>query len=127
MKRISIRLFIVTSLLAGLFCQSVSAADYASMTTEQLSALRGTMYDSPAQEREAFRNEWLKRIEQMTEAQKQHYLGSGTGRGMGSRGGAGIGDGSGRGRGGSGSGNSGGNGSGGGNNGGSGGGGQGRQ
>jgi hypothetical protein len=115
MKRISIKLFIITALFSGLFCQPVSAADYSAMTTEQLSALRGTMYNSTDQEREAFRSEWLKRTEQMSEAEKQQYLGSGSGRGMGNRGGAGIGDGSGRGRGGGGNGggNSNGNGGGG--------------
>jgi hypothetical protein len=104
MKRISIKMFIITALFSGIFCQPASAADYSAMTTEQLGALRGTMYNSPAQEQEAFRSAWLNRVEQMSEAEKQQYLRSGSGRGMGNRDGSGIGDGSGRGRGGAGNG-----------------------
>ena len=76
--------------------------DYNSMTTEELSALRGTMFNAPQEERDAFRDEWRKRIDQMTAEEKEKFLGPGGGRGKGSRSGDGLGDGSGRGRGGGG-------------------------
>ena len=79
-------------------CAAGSAADYQSMTTEQLSSLRGTMFDQPEAERDAFRAEWQKRIAQMSEEEKRNYFSSGSGRGAGGRTGDGLGDGSGRGQ-----------------------------
>ena len=76
--------------------------DFNSMTTEELSALRGTMYNAPQEERDEFRAVWRKRIDQMSADEKEKFLGPGGGRGKGSRSGDGLGDGSGRGRGGGG-------------------------
>lgn len=76
------------------------AADYQSMTTVELSALRGTMYNATQEEKQAFRTEWLKRVEKMSPMEKEKFLGSGSGRGKGNRSGTGIGDGSGSGKGG---------------------------
>ena len=76
---------------------------YESMTTEELSRLRGTMYNATQEEREDFRAEWRKRIDQMSSEEKQKYLGAGGGRGKGNRSGDGLGDGTGKGRGGGGS------------------------
>lgn len=78
---------------------SVLAADYSSMSTQELSELRGTMFNAGKDEQEAFRAEWSKRVQNMNEEEKATYLSSGSGRGAGNRGGMGLGDGSGRGRG----------------------------
>lgn len=85
-------------ILCTLFCAAATdafAANYQSMTTRQLSQLRGTMYNTVQAEKDAFRAEWLKRVEQMNQEEREKYFGFGQGR----RGG-GLGDGSGRGRGG---------------------------
>ena len=71
------------------------------MTTEELSKLRGKMYNAALEERDAFRAaEWMKRINQMTPEEKEQYLRSGSGRGQGNRGATGLGNGKGRGKGG---------------------------
>ena len=89
------------SVLFLMLLPGISAgADFQSMTTEELSKLRGTMYNAPQEQRDAFRAEWAKRINQMTPEEKQQYLGSGSGRGQGNRSATGLGDGQGRGRGG---------------------------
>lgn len=60
-------------------------ADYSSMSTEELAALRGKMQNATVQERSAFQNEWQKRIQTMTTEERQKYLGKpqGAGQGMG--------------------------------------------
>lgn len=78
---------------------SALAADYSSMSTQELSDLRGTMFNAAKDDQDAFRAEWTKRVENMNEDDKAKYLSSGSGRGAGNRGGIGLGDGSGRGRG----------------------------
>lgn len=63
--------------LIGL-CLSVTqilAADYASMSTEELAALRGTMQNASQQEHAAFQQEWQNRVRQMTEEERRKYLG----------------------------------------------------
>ena len=79
-------------------------ADYSSMSTEELSKLRGTMYNATQEDRDAFRTEWTERINQMTPEDKERYLGSAGGVGQGNRAGSGLGDGTGRGKGGGGNG-----------------------
>lgn len=74
--------------------------DYPSMTTEELSALRGTLSSAAVEERDAFRVEWLKRVAEMSSAEKEKYLASGPGQGAGNRNATGLGNGSGRGKGG---------------------------
>ena len=78
---------------------AAQAADYSSMSTEELSELRGTMYNATQEEQDAFRAEWMKRAQSMTDEEKAKYFTSGSGQGAGNRGGMGLGDGSGRGRG----------------------------
>lgn len=92
------------------------AADYRSMTTEELRALRGTMYNATEAERNAFRNEWRNRVQQMTAEERKAYNASSPGKGTGVCDGCGLGVGDGRG-GSGGGGNGSGNGSGGGGNG----------
>lgn len=79
---------------------SALCTDYKSMTTQQLSELRGTMYNASQEQRDLFRDEWRKRINEMTPEEKQQFLGAGGGRGKGNRSSDGLGDGKGRGKGG---------------------------
>ena len=67
------------------------AADYQSMTTEELSQLRGTLTDAPQEERDAFRAEWLKPVDRMAPEERARYTGPGGGRGTGPRDGSGAG------------------------------------
>ena len=98
------KLIITTALFFLLLPGIGFCAEYREMTTQELSELRGTMYNASQEERDAFRAEWRKRIDQMTAEEKQQYLGAGGGRGQGNRSGDGLGDGTGRGRGSGGSG-----------------------
>ena len=59
------------------------AVDYSKMSIDELSRLRGTMYNVSQEEWNAFHAEWWKRINQMTPEQRQQYVGPGRGRGMG--------------------------------------------
>lgn len=77
----------------------VFSADYQSMSTEELSALRGTLSQVTQEERNAFRAEWLKRVQQMTPAEKEQYLTKRAGGGAGNRDSTGLGSGSGQGSG----------------------------
>lgn len=79
--------------------------DYQSMTTEELSALRGTLFNAAVEERDAFRAEWLKRVAEMSPAEKEKFLAPGPGQGAGNRNATGLGNGSGRGKGGNSNGN----------------------
>ena len=95
---------LITATLMLLFLPAIGVcSSFKSMTTEELSRLRGTMYKVTQEERDAFRDEWKKRIDQMSPEEKQQYLGAGGGRGKGNRSDVGLGDGTGRGRGGGGS------------------------
>jgi hypothetical protein len=71
------------------------AVDYSTMSTEELSKLRGTMQTASQAERDAFHAEWSSRVDQMTTSEKQEYMGAGRGMGDGSGQQAGPGDGSG--------------------------------
>ncbi|MGD2062126.1 MAG: hypothetical protein PVF51_00945 [Nitrospirota bacterium] len=59
------------------------AADYSSYSTDELMALRGTLRDAPAEEREQFRTEVQKRIQEMSPEELAAY-GFGPRAGMGS-------------------------------------------
>jgi hypothetical protein len=59
------------------------AMDYSSMSTDDLSRMRGTMYNATPEDWSAFHAEWHKRLGQMTTEQRQQYMGTGMGRGMG--------------------------------------------
>src|SRR5574340_1084178 len=54
---------------------SAFAVDYSTMTTEELAKLRGKMQNAAVEERNAFKNEWQKRIQSMTQEDRQKYLG----------------------------------------------------
>jgi len=73
------------------------AVDYGKMSNEELSAKRGTLYNSSQEEWHAFHTEWWKRLSQMTPEERQKYMGPGMGRGMGRGMGKGMGMGMGRG------------------------------
>lgn len=90
---------VLTTLVVLTLLTVAQAADYESMSTRELSQLRGTMYNKSDEERDAFRSVWQQRINRMSEEEKAKYLGSGSGRGQGNRSGTGLGDGTGRGRG----------------------------
>lgn len=51
------------------------AANYSNISTEELSKMRGTMQNATVEERNAFQNEWQKRIQNMTQEEKQKYIG----------------------------------------------------
>lgn len=90
---------VLTTLVVLTLLTGAQAADYESMSTQELSQLRGTMYNKSDEERDAFRSVWQQRINRMSEEEKAKYLGSGSGRGQGNRSGTGLGDGTGKGRG----------------------------
>lgn len=98
-KMLNIIKIVILPAILFLGIASVQAADYSSMGTQELSELRGTMFNATKEDQEAFRAEWTKRIQNMNEEEKSKYFTSGSGRGAGNRGGMGLGDGSGRGRG----------------------------
>ncbi len=54
---------------------NIMAADYSQYSTEELSNMRGTMQTVSAEERETFRTEWQKRILNMTQEERQTYMG----------------------------------------------------
>jgi hypothetical protein len=88
------------------------ATDYSAMSTTELSKLRGTMQSASQADRDTFHAEWISRVEQMTPAERQEYMGQGknmrSGSGMDGASGSGIGGGMGSNSGGGMGGNSGG-------------------
>jgi len=93
-----------------------AVTDYSSMTTEELSQIRGTLRNATQEERDAFRSVWQQRVRNMSTEEMQRYIGpssasraaaaNGTmrqgmaGQGRGMRAGGGGGQGHGRGMGG---------------------------
>ena len=59
----------------SLIVTPVWAADYSSMTTEELSSLRGTMRETSQEEHTAFQQEWQSRTQNMTPDERQQYKG----------------------------------------------------
>ena len=59
----------------SLIVTPVRAADYSSMTTEDLSNLKGTMRSATQEEQIAFQNEWQSRQQQMTPDERQQFKG----------------------------------------------------
>lgn len=57
------------------------AADYGTMSTEELSRLRGSMHSASPADRGAFHAEWTNRLNQMTPAERQNYMEPGQGMG----------------------------------------------
>jgi len=66
---------IIALLAAGMLSIPAFAADYSAMSNEELSALRGTMRTATDQERDAFRQEWQKRVHAMTPEEAEIYRG----------------------------------------------------
>ncbi|HFQ80128.1 MAG TPA: hypothetical protein ENK33_01995 [Desulfobacterales bacterium] len=70
-KKLSVALLIV-----GMACGSAFAADYQSMTTGELAAIRGTIQNEPSKtDRAAFKSEWQKRVKSMTPDERAQYIG----------------------------------------------------
>lgn len=86
----------------GMFVASAWATDYSTMTTEELSKIRGTLQAATEQERQDFRQEWQNRVGEMTSEERQQYMGSGNKKGQGKGSGYGQGMGKGKGKGGGG-------------------------
>ena len=59
----------------SLIVTPVWAADYSSMTTEELSSLRGTMRETSQEEHTAFQQEWQNRVQQIPADERQQYMG----------------------------------------------------
>lgn len=70
MNRVSLAL-----LGAVMLVTPVMAADYSSMTTEELAALRGTRSHATVEEQAAFQQEWQERVQQMTPEERQQFTG----------------------------------------------------
>ncbi|MBN2653995.1 MAG: DUF1104 domain-containing protein [Nitrospirae bacterium] len=74
------------SIFAGALLFTASAlfaADYSTMSTEELASMRGKMQNATVQERSAFQNEWQKRVQTMSAEDRQKYLGRPQGAGQG--------------------------------------------
>lgn len=67
------------------------STDYKSMTNEELSAVRGNLYNATQDERDAFHKEWTSRFDNMSAAEKEKYANSAPGRGLGLKDGSGTG------------------------------------
>lgn len=72
MRRI---LIIILVLAAAILTGNAFAADYSQYTTEELANMRGTLQDASPDDRDAFRAEWQKRLQNMTSEEKQKYIG----------------------------------------------------
>ena len=97
---------ISATLGVSVLASSAFGVDYSTMPTEELSKIRGAMQNATTEERNAFQQEWQKRIQDMTQEERQEYAGKTKnagqgnmmqqrGSGMGGRMGSGFGGGSG--------------------------------
>jgi hypothetical protein len=69
-------LLTLTMAVAMMFtANNVFASDYSHYSTEELSKMRGTMQNATAEERESFRTEWQERTRNMTQQERQEYMG----------------------------------------------------
>ncbi len=68
---------LLMGLLAGglIFGGSALATDFSQYSTEELSKMRGTMREATQEEREAFRQEWQKRLKEMSPEERRQYVG----------------------------------------------------
>lgn len=67
----------LTTILAGSLLSATlafAATDYSAMTTEELAAQRGTLHQATVEERNAFHNEWQKRVQQMSPEERRKAL-----------------------------------------------------
>ncbi|MEN8199481.1 MAG: DUF1104 domain-containing protein [Thermodesulfobacteriota bacterium] len=60
----------------GMLATPVLAADYSSMSIEELSQIRGTLQNATEQERANFRQEWQGRLTEMSAEDRAKYMGS---------------------------------------------------
>jgi hypothetical protein len=75
-------LLTLTMAVAMMFtANNVFASDYSHYSTEELSKMRGTMQNATAEERESFRTEWQERTRNMTQQERQEYMGMKSGKG----------------------------------------------
>ncbi len=75
-------LLILTLLFATILTTGIAfATDFGQHSTEELADMRGTMQNATVEERNAFRTEWQKRIQNMTQEERQKYLGPHSGSG----------------------------------------------
>ena len=65
----------LAALLISLTATPLMAADYSTMSTADMAALRGTMQQATQEERSAFQQEWQNRMRQMGPADQQQYAG----------------------------------------------------
>ncbi len=72
MKRLLAGTIVSLFLLTG---TTVFATDFSKYSTEELAKMRGTMWQATEQEREAFRAEWQKRVQNMSPEQRRQYIG----------------------------------------------------
>ncbi len=67
---------LITFLAGSFFLGSVVlATDYSQYSTEELSKIRGTLQNASPEEREAFRSEWQKRMQEMSPEERARYVG----------------------------------------------------
>jgi hypothetical protein len=72
MRRI---LVIILVLAFSILPDNAFAVDYSQYTTEELASMRGTMPEASEEQRDAFRAEWQKRLQDMTREERQKYEG----------------------------------------------------
>ncbi|NTV02495.1 MAG: hypothetical protein HGB04_06875 [Chlorobiaceae bacterium] len=60
----------IALLLAG-SSPAMAARNFSNLSNDELAAVRGTLKDETAETREAFRNEWQKRISTMTSTERE--------------------------------------------------------
>ena len=68
----------ISTILAGSLLSATlafAATDYSAMTNEELAAKRGSMKETTVEERNAFQNEWQKRVQQMSPEERQKAVG----------------------------------------------------
>ncbi len=68
---------LLMGLLAGclLWSGAALAVDFSQYSTEELAKMRGTLREASPEEREAFRQEWQKRMREMSPEERQRYAG----------------------------------------------------
>lgn len=70
MKGILVILVLAFAVLSG----NAFAGDYSKYTTEELANMRDTLQDASEEERDAFRDEWQQRVQDMTPEERQKYV-----------------------------------------------------
>ncbi len=71
LKKITILLTCLLMMTAPVW----AGTDYSAMTTGELNQIRGTMRNASQEERNAFRAEWQKRMQEMTREERRNFMG----------------------------------------------------